>query len=95
MEALLPIHYVVARGYSYILNTRYSRSKDIQLLEFVGGGGSGALVHKCLMNNTLCAVKILDVSSTPDSAIENFIKEIKLIESKINFFVSLLTENRS
>jgi hypothetical protein len=59
------------------------RSKrDLQILEFIGGGGSGAVVHKCIMNGNLCAVKILDVSSTPDSAVENFIKEIKLIESK-------------
>ena len=75
------IHFTVYSGTGHKSGTVGRAGKrEVQILERIGGGGSGAVVHKCSFGGSIGAVKILDISQTPDFSVENFIKEIKLIE---------------
>jgi serine/threonine protein kinase len=68
------------RGVKTLSSEDFNSLTSVEIYERLGGGGSGATVYRCSVNGQNCAVKILDLSQTPEENIENFIKEIKLLE---------------
>jgi hypothetical protein len=54
---------------------------DVVLFEKLGSGGSGASVYRCSANGFTCAVKIMNTSEIMSEILDNFLKEIKILES--------------